>query len=197
MNKNELRKYYLEKRSTLSQEQFLKLNQGIVDNLFAFLKPSISEIKYLHIYLPIKGKNEIDTLPIIKHLQENYPKLVLVLSKSDFSTFSMEHFVFTDKTFLSENKMGIIEPSNGEKVPSENIDLVIVPLLAIDKKGHRLGYGKGFYDRFLAQCSNKCLKIGLSYESPIESVHPEKYDFPLDSCITPDAVILFEKHPNF
>ena len=75
--------------------------------------------------------------------------------------------------------------------PAE-IDLVIVPLLCFDKKGNRVGYGKGYYDRFLKQCRKDCIKIGFSYFDPIDQVEDiNKFDVKLDYGITPDAIYQF------
>jgi len=63
--------------------------------------------------------------------------------------------------------------------------VVIVPLLICDLNGYRLGYGKGFYDRFLSECRADVLKIGLNYFEPIAQIPGEDTDIPLDFLITP------------
>ena len=88
--------------------------------------------------------------------------------------------------------MGIPEPVDGLEVPASKLDVVFVPLLAFDKKGHRVGYGGGFYDRFLKSCKKDVLKIGLSFFLPeleIEDIHSD--DIPLDFCVTPGEVFRF------
>ena len=65
-----------------------------------------------------------------------------------------DHIICDDNTILNENDYGIMEPVDGTIIPYENIDMVICPLLTFDKNGYRVGYGKGFYDRFLTQCRN-------------------------------------------
>jgi 5-formyltetrahydrofolate cyclo-ligase len=70
--------------------------------------------------------------------------------------------------------------------------VVFVPLLAFDKKGHRVGYGKGFYDRFLSDCKPETIKIGLSFfeaEESISAILPS--DIRLDFCVTPTEIIVF------
>jgi 5-formyltetrahydrofolate cyclo-ligase len=67
-----------------------------------------------------------------------------------------------------------------------------VPLLAFDEKGFRVGYGKGFYDRFLKQCKDGGIKIGLSYFNPIDTIEDAgEFDVPLNFCITPQKVYVF------
>ena len=87
MNKTELRKLILEKREALSSEQRCALLQQVIDHLNEF---DFSNIKIVHIYLPIKKKNEIDTFPIIRFLKLIAPNLKIVIPKSDFNTFDPE-----------------------------------------------------------------------------------------------------------
>jgi 5-formyltetrahydrofolate cyclo-ligase len=75
----------------------------------------------------------------------------------------MTHYLLTDGTVIKKNHVNIPEPIDGIEISTNKIELVFVPLLAFDKQGHRVGYGKGFYDKFLSECSNKTLKIGLSF----------------------------------
>ena len=104
----------------------------------------------------------------------------------------LKHFMFTSKDHLKLNSWGIMEPIEGENIKPTEIDMVIVPLLAFDKKGNRLGYGGGFYDRFLSQCRPDVMKIGLSFFSPEEEDLPnEDTDIPLNFCVTPSKIYEF------
>ena len=72
----------------------------------------------------------------------------------------------------------------------EELDLIFVPLLAYDKKGHRVGYGKGYYDRFLKECKDDCIKIGFSFFEPEDSIEGvNRHDVKLDYCITPERIL--------
>ena len=104
----------------------------------------------------------------------------------------LENFFFEGFHQLKTNAWGIPEPQDGNTVESSLIDTVIVPLLAVDKKGNRVGYGKGFYDKFLAQCKPTCKRIGLSFFRPVDAIgdlHP--FDVPLTHLVVPDEVISF------
>ncbi|MBV9241520.1 MAG: 5-formyltetrahydrofolate cyclo-ligase, partial [Acidobacteria bacterium] len=93
---------------------------------------------------------------------------------------------------LVENKWGIREPDGEQTASPDEFDIVLVPLLAFDSFGHRVGYGKGYYDRFLSLCRPDCLKIGLcafAAETKIEDIHPG--DIKLDLCLTPDEGFAF------
>jgi 5-formyltetrahydrofolate cyclo-ligase len=116
----------------------------------------------------------------------------IIVSKSDFQSRNMTHFLLTDNTTIKKNEYNIPEPVNGIEVPSTKIEVVFVPLLAFDKKGHRIGYGKGFYDKFLSECKTETIKIGLSCfeaEELIEDIFES--DVLLDYCVTPDQVYIF------
>lgn len=191
MNKLALRKYYLVKRKALSSEEIAKKSQQICD-LF-FKKINLKSIQFLHVFLPIKKQNEICTFLIIKRLQEGYPLINIVVSRSDLDNFEMQHFIL-DEQNLVENKWGISEPSQDSRreIQPEEMDLVIVPLLCFDKQGNRVGYGKGFYDRFLHKCSPKALKLGICLEAPVESIEDlNEFDVKIDICITPNRVWKF------
>jgi 5-formyltetrahydrofolate cyclo-ligase len=82
----------------------------------------------------------------------------------------MSNYLLTDQTKLTVNTYGIPEPDeNGIAVDEKSIDVVFVPLVAADRFGNRIGYGKGFYDRFLKKCRPDVLKIGLSFFTPLET----------------------------
>src|SRR5690606_35011730 len=110
-----------------------------------------------------------------------------------FANHRMTHFLLTEETKIKKNNYNIPEPISGEEIPSDKIDVVFIPLLAYDIHGNRVGYGKGFYDRFLSECRKDTLKIGLSFFEP-ENKREDVYeqDIPLDFCITPDTIYTFQ-----
>lgn len=191
MDKATLRKYYLTKRKALSSEEIIQKSQHICDIFFQGI--DLKSVQFLQVFLPIKKQNEIDTFLIIRRLQINFPLINIVVSRSDLNNFEMQHFILEEQN-LVENKWGILEPSQASRkeVQPEQIDLVIIPLLAFDKQGNRVGYGKGFYDRFLQKCSPKALKVGFCIEEPIELIEDlNEFDVKMDVCITPDGVWKF------
>ncbi len=148
------------------------------------------ERQYFHVFLPIVAKNEVDT-EFILHLLAGKDKEIVV-SKSDFESVKMAHFLLTDSTKFQKNPYGISEPVDGLEVPVAKIDVVFVPLMAFDISGNRVGYGKGFYDAFLAECRPETVKIGLSFfeaETVIEGVF--EGDIRLDYCVTPHQIYTF------
>jgi len=177
-----LRKDYLQKRYALSEQELYQFN---IDLLNKFKTLPLKGLRFIHFFLPIKRFREPDTFPLIHWILEKYPEIKIVLSRSNLDTHLMEHFIWDGEQELVTNRWGIQEPHQGKKVLAQQIDAVIVPLLIFDKEGNRVGYGKGFYDRFLSDCRSDCKKIGLSYFDPIAEIKDiNAYDVKLDLCIT-------------
>jgi 5-formyltetrahydrofolate cyclo-ligase len=187
MLKKTLRTKYKALRSQLSELDMEEKSLAIANEI---LKLPIWEKTYFHIFLPITEHKEIDT-EFILHLLAGKDKEI-VISKSDFETRNMTHFLLTDNTRIKKNKYNIPEPVDGLEVPVTKIDVVFVPLLTFDKKGHRVGYGKGFYDKFLTECKPETIKIGLSFFEPEELISDIfESDVMLDYCVTPSGVYEF------
>ncbi len=190
MDKQQLRKWYEQKRNELSPGDVDSLSRDIVQQ-FSLL--SLSGIRYLHLFYPIVGRHEFDSLLLVKKIRTQYPHISLVLPKSDLRKHTLRHILWQEETPLSMNAWGITEPEQGEEIAPALIDMVIIPLLAFDLKGNRLGYGKGFYDRFLSECRPGITKAGVSFFPPEESIEAEDHDIPLDLCITPEKIWSFGK----
>ncbi len=187
MLKKELRQEYKGKRQELSDAEIDELSLIIANNI---LKLPIWEKNYFHIFLPITEQKEVNTEYIL-HLLSGKDKEIII-SKSDFKAMNMTHFLLADNTKIKKNHYNIPEPVDGLEVSNSKIDVVFVPLLAFDKIGHRAGYGKGFYDKFLAKCKPETIKIGLSFfeaEELIEDVFEN--DVKLDYCVTPNGICKF------
>lgn len=187
MTKQELRKKYKKLRSELSNENVENLSLDIANQI---LKLSIWDNSYYHIFLPIEEQKEVNTEYILNILSGKDKHIII--SKSNFTDFSMSHFLLTDGTKILKNKYNIPEPVDGIRIASSQIEIVFIPLLAFDKTGNRIGYGKGFYDRFLANCNTDVLKIGLSFFEPEKKeINSSPSDIGLDYCITPKRVYRF------
>lgn len=185
--KSELRKKYNLLRDDLSANQVDDLSLYIANQL---LKLDIWHFTFFHIFLSIEEKKEINTDYILNILSGKDKNIVL--SKSSFSTGLMTHFLLTDNTIIKKNSYNIPEPMDGIEITPKKLEVVFVPLLAFDKQGNRVGYGKGFYDRFLSECKEDTLKIGLSFfEAETELIDNSKNDVRLDYCITPKRVYSF------
>jgi 5-formyltetrahydrofolate cyclo-ligase len=186
MNKKDLRKLFKLKRNLISKFELKSISEVILDKIIT-LKISGKKIS---LFLPIENQNEIDTFPILKKLEiSNH----ISASKSDFSTFNMKHFRITSDSTFTLNEFGIPEPLEDEQITENEFDIVFVPLLAIDKYGNRVGYGKGFYDRFLSKCNPNCQFIGISlFDDLVEIDDISEEDVKLNICITPNNIYHFE-----
>ena len=187
MTKEELRTNYIALRNQLTEEQAEDLSIDLANQT---LQLPIWDFSNYHLFLSIAHKKEINTEYLL-HILTGKDKNT-VLSKSNFKDGSMEHYLLTDNTTLKVNSYGIPEPTNGFKVPETELDVVFVPLLAFDKAGNRVGYGKGFYDRFLSLCKPNVLKVGLSFFEAEEQISElSENDIPLDYCVTPTKIYKF------
>jgi 5-formyltetrahydrofolate cyclo-ligase len=186
--KADLRKEYLLKRKQYSPEEVEAASKSISDLFFSVYEPQAGQT--VHTFVPIQQYREINTGCIIRRLWEQRVQVAVPVANPQ--DFSMAHFLFTPETLLQETKWGIPEPVNALPLPESEIDIVLVPLLVFDMQGHRVGYGKGFYDRFLALLPKTSQKLGLSLEPPIEvidDVHVN--DLTLDAVVTPTQVYKF------
>ncbi|RZJ68085.1 MAG: 5-formyltetrahydrofolate cyclo-ligase [Flavobacterium sp.] len=185
--KKDLRIAYKTLRMQLTDDQLEQKSLDIANNL---LPLPIWEKRCFHLFLPIRKMNEIDT-EFILHLLAGKDKDVII-SRSDFETREMTHFLLTDSTKIKVNEFGIPEPEDGFEVQASKIDVIFVPLLAFDETGNRVGYGKGFYDKFLAQCKPDAIKIGLSFFEAVDAWEDVfESDVKLDFCVTPEKIYRF------
>ena len=187
--KNALRKAYKLLRENLSDQEISKQSKKIHDWLFSRIM--MHRYSHIHVFLPIQKQNEIDTTLIVSTLRKDFSP-TLYLSKS-YSDGQLSHHIYEINTTLIRNKWGVLEPEDTSKpIIETTFDLVFIPLLAYDKHGFRVGYGGGYYDRFLAKCSPDCLKIGLSFFDPIEKIEDtNEFDIRMDFCITPSKIWSF------
>ncbi len=160
MKKAELRQQYLARRAALSEVDYRRRNQQLVDQLFATY--SFDQFRTVHCFISSTRQREVDTWPIIRRLWAVSSVRVLA-PRCGPRDNTLTHHEFTLNTALENNRWGIPEPvADSPMYSPQDIDLVLVPLLVFDRQGHRVGYGKGFYDRFLSECRPDTQKIGLS-----------------------------------
>ena len=187
MNKKELRQKYKVLRQQFSEEEIEDKSLAIANRL---LQLDIWEKTYFHLFLTIEEQKEVETEFILQILAGKDREIVV--SKSNFETREMTNYLLTDNTKFQKNEYNIFEPVDGIEVPVAKLDVVFVPLLAYDKKGNRVGYGKGFYDNLLTKCREDVVKIGLSFFEPEDSISDvSAADVRLDFCVTPFGISSF------
>ena len=177
--KKVLRKFLINRRSELGPS--IDIQNNIINNV----KPLIEKTENEFIGTYISFRDELDTKKLNQYLLER--ELNLALPVIDFKTKEINFFIYQKNTELIENKFSILEPKNKSKVIFPKI--IFIPLLGFSKSGFRLGYGGGYYDKYLSKNGiSEVKKIGIAYsfqevkEIPIED-HDERLDW-----------ILTEKH---
>ena len=190
--KSELRKTYLEKRKHLSEQQVDESSRVIADMLFTEF--DFARLSVVHCFISIAKFNEVDTGVIFERIWNEYPNVHTAVPRVDNVSGELEHFYYDRDTVMVKNAWGIEEPSGAERVDPKDVDLVIVPLLCFDERGYRVGYGKGYYDRFLRECRADCVTAGVSFFPPeieIKDVHDG--DFALDMFFMSNGIFRPEK----
>jgi len=187
MTKNDLRNILLARRRDLSAGEVVEISRKISERFFA--EVDLASIRNLHTFIRITKFNEIDTSMIYMRIWRDLPHIATFAPRIEHETGRMQSIAFDAHTPLVEGRWGIREPASGEMVPPSEIDIVLVPLLGFDRFGHRVGYGKGFYDRFLRQTRLDCLKVGLCHWAQLDTpIETHEADVPLDLVITPDDI---------
>lgn len=187
MDKKTLRDLYKQKRKRLTVDEVLDLSRQLV---LQTEKLPVWSASNFHVFLSIEKQNEPQTQQLIKSLFQKNKNVVV--SKSNHQNGTLTHFRLMPDTPITEGKYGIPEPISDFQVDEKEIEVVFVPLLVFDETGNRVGYGKGFYDRFLQKCLPETIKIGWSFfeaEKQIDDVFPT--DVRLDFCVTPNRIYQF------
>ncbi|MBC6991237.1 5-formyltetrahydrofolate cyclo-ligase [Hymenobacter sp. BT491] len=192
MVKAELRRQMLARRRALAESELEDRSNRLSEHLFREF--AITKWRWLHVFLPAVGQHEPDTWKIISRIWAEQLRLQIAVPVVQPDGKTLRHYHLTPTAQLAESHWHIPEPQGATEVAPAAFDAVLVPLLAFDKAGHRVGYGKGFYDRFLQECRPDALRIGLSLEPPVERISDAwEGDMPLHACLTPEQVYWFEE----
>jgi 5-formyltetrahydrofolate cyclo-ligase len=191
MNKSHLRQLALARRKNVSEPVFGLLNEALQQEFMDFIT-SFQLPHRIMSFQPIVERREVhmsfihETLESLGH-QLCFPR---VENEHDMIAYHMKS---GDAMITSAWGIQEPDPQTCPKVQVEDIDLVIIPLLSFDSQGNRVGYGKGFYDRFLKDCRPETLKIGVCLDEPVQRIDDvESHDIPLDLCISPIGIHLFD-----
>ena len=186
MLKKELRNIYRQKRLELSEKDKMKLDDLL---LIQFQNMSFENVHSLFTYWPMPHTAEPDTLLFTRYLLHMIPNLKVAYPVIDVLAVSMQAVLVNEETIYHINTFGTTEPKEGEVLTPASIDLVFIPMLICDKAGYRVGFGKGYYDRYLQHCREDVLKIGFSYFEPVDKVEDtHEFDVPLNYCVTPHRI---------
>jgi 5-formyltetrahydrofolate cyclo-ligase len=186
MTKEELRKIYLQKRLSLSDAEYTRLNFLLVQKFFTAI--DLAGVAQIHTFLPLEKNKEPDTRLIIDRMKKEFPFIKIYIPRINHQTNELESILFEGTDSLVKNKWGIPEPKQGILIDSRKIDMVLTPMVIFDKDGNRVGYGKGYYDKFLSACRKDCRRVGLSLFEPVEKIDDiSHFDIPVQCCVTPVA----------
>lgn len=189
VTKQQLRNNYKQLRLQISSKEKLRLDDLL---LLQLQKLNLSSVETLLTYWGIAANNEPNTHLFTSYARHFVPELQIAYPKSDFGSNTMQAVLINENTVYSTNHYGITEPKEGSIVNPQTIDLIFVPLLICDMQGFRVGYGKGFYDKFIASCNPNVVTIGFNYFEPVDIIsNIEEHDIPLCYCITPTKIYEF------
>jgi len=179
--KNQLKESILEKRNSLSKEDILEKSNQIKNNLFNLKHYKNS--KTIMFFVSINS--EINTHDMIR---ESLKNKTIIVPKVEHHEIEPSVIIDFDN-LVPSGKFGIFEPIEAMKVAYKNIDLILVPGIVFDNLGYRIGYGYGYYDKFLKKVP-KALKIGLAYDCQVvEKIPNEMHDIPVDIIVTEERII--------
>ncbi|HEX7275483.1 MAG TPA: 5-formyltetrahydrofolate cyclo-ligase [Nitrososphaeraceae archaeon] len=186
--KSILRKEILQKRNSLSDSQIAKRSKLIQEKLIG--SAEFIESKSIGVYLPVGS--EVQTDHIIRNALELDKTVLLprvIINELDF--FIVEKHDYYHDSF-DVNKFGIKEPKK-TNMKLDFIDLLIVPGIVFDSYGYRIGYGYGYYDKFMAE-KNFSKSIGLAYDFQVMKNPIPKFEFDkkIDILITDDRIQVFD-----
>jgi 5-formyltetrahydrofolate cyclo-ligase len=191
LSKAALRRAALARRQALPPAEAAERSQRLAGQLFENF--AVAQWRWLHVFLPLARKNEPDTWPLIHRIWAEKLPVRLAAPVVQPDGISLRHYELTPATPLLASRWGIPEPlaDPATEVAPAQLDAVLVPLLACDQQGQRVGYGGGFYDRFLAECRPGTLFIGLTIldDAPVPALADVlPTDVPLHTCLTPGGV---------
>lgn len=180
MKKDELRKKYKDLRLALSPSEVNLFSEQLRHE---FMEAMDDKFRSIHLFLPIKKMNEPDTMNLLKDLWQQHK--ITYTSVTHHATGKLSHYLIDENTNFKLDQWGIPIPVNALAVPDLDPDLILVPLVYCDPKGNRIGFGKGFYDRFLEEYQNVNL-CGYNFFEPLEPIDDvEKHDIKLDQLFVP------------
>ena len=174
----------------MSESDRIEMSMQICKRFFSGFE--IRKARFFHLYIAMEDAGEVHTSFIFDELWKNHLLAKTAAPRINTEKNELEHLPVDRDTRFVSNKWGVSEPGGNDLVSEDTFDYVIVTLLCFDDRGHRVGYGKGYYDRFLAKCRPDCRKIGVSYFEPIGEISDiHEQDVKLDFCITPQQIFDF------
>ncbi len=182
MPKQKQRHRYLAARRNLPAEDRLALSRSVQQR---FVQSAVFQrAECLALYSAVH--NEVDTDEVARQALGHNKRLVYPRVNAG----SLDFVTVRHLGDLVPGYMGVLEPAGRESVEPGEIDVVVVPGVAFALDGYRLGYGKGYYDRMLANCRRTCQKVGFAYEMQVvESLPYDVHDVAVSMLVTERRII--------
>ncbi|MBE7009966.1 MAG: 5-formyltetrahydrofolate cyclo-ligase [Ruminococcaceae bacterium] len=182
MTKQDLRKEFLARRARIDAKNHREWSGHMAEEVLSY----VAKQKITTVMLYASFRSEPETFGLIQALLDK--GLRVALPKSD-AEGHMEGYVVTDVAKLVPGAFGILEPDGKIELPAEEQELIIVPGCVFGIDGSRIGYGRGYYDRYLAKCP-KAIKAGFCFSlSLLESVPTDDFDMKMDFFFTENGVV--------
>ena len=179
--KNHLKESLLEKRNSLQKQEIIEKSKSIESNLFSL--EQYKKSKTVMFFVSINS--EVYTHDMIRNALKSK---TVVVPKAAHKEIEPSVIIDLDN-LVPSGKFGILEPIEAMGIAYKNIDLVLVPGIVFDKEGHRIGYGFGYYDKFLKKVP-KAVKIGLAFDfQVIDKIPRETHDVPVDLIVSEEMVV--------
>lgn len=175
--KKELRDKLLLRRQAMSAEEYQQKSEAICRILMK--NEIIAEAERVHIYYPMR--QEVDVRPFIEYLWSIDKKVIM--PRADFKSKEMTNYYVINFGQLEKTRYGLLEPRTNSPLHLGSPDVVIVPGVAFSRKRYRLGYGGGFYDRFLDSIITTSIGVGFELQM-VDNLVVEPHDQQLDLVIT-------------
>lgn len=189
MLKRIVRNDYLQKRIQLSADDVQDKTTTILREFSRFPLPPCN---FLLSYCPVTERNEFNVELCVDQLKAKDAQMRVAWPRIDPESESMEAYLVDNNGLFAKNRYNILEPISGKWIAPESFELVFVPLVVFDERGYRVGYGKGYYDRYLKRCRAEVVKIGFSFFEAVDEIDDiTEFDVPLTFCITPSRVYEF------
>jgi 5-formyltetrahydrofolate cyclo-ligase len=160
--------------------------------LIQFQHIDFSDFQSLFSYWPMENHSEPNVELMARYLRLMIPDIQIAYPVIDSTDLSMKAILTNENTVFKTNEWGMTEPIGETIILPQKLQLIFIPLLTFDKRGFRVGFGKGYYDRYLANCQMETVKVGFSYFEPIDQISDtNQFDVPLNYCITPQHIYEF------
>ena len=174
LDKQSIRKTMKQKRLFIDKETFFHNSEIIFNKLISH--PEYKKARTIGIYVSMN--NEVDTLHIINHALKDH-----VVATPKVKGEVMDFYCIESLDDLKEGYFHVLEPITDKYISPSDIDLMIVPLLAYDQHKQRVGYGKGYYDKYFAS-GFKGYKLGLAFScQEVSCIETDRFDYPLDEIL--------------